>query len=370
MPSIEQALKVAESVSRKSGKPNLRVMPQWCLRVRHRKSTCNRCIDACPHGAICIDAGTITIDKEKCTSCGACTSACPTQALETVGPTYSQLIAQIEEVASFSERLAFCCSQAAASSESDQRFIDVPCLACLDAALYTHAAINGIAAIALLDGNCSECPNSACQPLIQQHLQEAEGVAETFQLKTSITRHTIAADSKDFAPQQGRRTMFSQLATEAKQATITAAATMLELDEPAPTPTLAETLLGENGTIQKQVPQRTSMLVEDLYVNGRQAESNNTTPLFGQVTIDETKCKHCGMCAYFCPTGALVHQGSTMQRSVMGLAHLPSEDTYHEFRACDCVKCGTCAELCPNGAITVTDADAAALLDLEPQILS
>lgn len=369
MPSLEQALKVAESVSHKSGRPNLRIAPQWCLRVRHRKSTCNRCINACPHGAIRISAGTITIEGEKCTSCGACTSACPTQALETSNPSYGQLAAQIEEVAAVSERLAFCCSQAGASSESDQRFIDVPCLACLDTALYTHAVINGITAIALLDGDCNECPNSTCQSQIQQRLQETEELAETFQPAANITRHTIAADSKEFTPQQGRRTMFSQLANEAKQASISAATTMLSLDKPAPDPTLAETLLDENGAIQKKVPQRTSMLIEDLYENEHRPETPSTTPLFGQVTIDETKCKHCGMCAYFCPTGALTHEGSTMQRSVGGLAHLPSEDTYHEFRSCDCVKCGTCAELCPNGAITVTDADTETLLNLEPQVL-
>lgn len=369
MPSLEQALKVAESVSRKTARPNLRIAPQWCLRVRHRKSTCNRCINACPHNAISISAGTITVDGEKCTSCGSCTSACPTQALETSSPTYSQLAARIEEVAAISERLAFCCTQAGASSESDHRFIDVPCLAYLDTALYTHAAINGITAIALLDGDCNECPNSTCQSQIQQHQQETEELGETFQLTANITRHTIAADSKEFVPQQGRRTMFSQLANEAKQASISAAATMLELNEPEPDSTLAETLLDESGAIQKKVPQRISMLVEDLYENERQPESSTTTPLFGQVTIDETKCKHCSMCAYFCPTGALNHEGSTMQRSVGGLAHLSSEDTFHEFRACDCVKCGTCAELCPNGAITVTDADTKTLLNLEPQVL-
>ena len=37
------------------------------------------CVDSCPYDALSVDEGTsaVSVDKEKCTACGACITACP-----------------------------------------------------------------------------------------------------------------------------------------------------------------------------------------------------------------------------------------------------------------------------------------------------
>ncbi|MBO4582706.1 MAG: 4Fe-4S binding protein [Alphaproteobacteria bacterium] len=44
---------------------------------------CGTCINACPMGAIRVDAdGKCIIDPKICVSCGACTQVCPMTAIE------------------------------------------------------------------------------------------------------------------------------------------------------------------------------------------------------------------------------------------------------------------------------------------------
>jgi uncharacterized Fe-S center protein len=37
---------------------------------------CGTCITGCPANALCIDSGTITLDKDKCIGCAACVALC------------------------------------------------------------------------------------------------------------------------------------------------------------------------------------------------------------------------------------------------------------------------------------------------------
>lgn len=53
----------------------------YCVRVRHRKATCQACADACPTGALTCGDGAFLVDVQRCVTCGACVSACPTGAL-------------------------------------------------------------------------------------------------------------------------------------------------------------------------------------------------------------------------------------------------------------------------------------------------
>ncbi len=64
--------------------------PELSLRTS-RCTACERCVEACPHGAI--------TDTSKCNLCGACVEACPSGAREMVGRsmTVAQLMTQIEQ---------------------------------------------------------------------------------------------------------------------------------------------------------------------------------------------------------------------------------------------------------------------------------
>ena len=62
------------------------------------------------------------------------------------------------------------------------------------------------------------------------------------------------------------------------------------------------------------------------------------------ITIDELRCKGCGLCTIACPHKLLLlseklnHQGYT-------LAQITSQDK--------CIGCALCAEMCPDVAIVV-----------------
>lgn len=59
-----------------------RLQPQW---IGSRCIGCHLCLEACPNGALSLQASGIEIDRELCKGCGACTEACPTTALEMLG---------------------------------------------------------------------------------------------------------------------------------------------------------------------------------------------------------------------------------------------------------------------------------------------
>lgn len=55
--------------------------PDYCTRVRHQKSRCFACAQACPTGALAFDGQKFAMDPAGCRSCGVCAAACPVDAL-------------------------------------------------------------------------------------------------------------------------------------------------------------------------------------------------------------------------------------------------------------------------------------------------
>ncbi len=53
----------------------VKVDPQKC-------TGCGLCVDACPTEAISIVDGLAVIDEDLCTECGLCIDECPTEALD------------------------------------------------------------------------------------------------------------------------------------------------------------------------------------------------------------------------------------------------------------------------------------------------
>ena len=56
------------------------VAADFCQRVRFRKSRCQRCLEVCPQNAISLDPGPIL--NTRCTDCGLCQNACPSEVFQ------------------------------------------------------------------------------------------------------------------------------------------------------------------------------------------------------------------------------------------------------------------------------------------------
>ncbi len=65
----------------------------------------------------------------------------------------------------------------------------------------------------------------------------------------------------------------------------------------------------------------------------------------GKVTIDESRCKGCGLCAKFCPEGVLSLDAKKLNVKGYHPAFTENPDL--------CIGCGICALMCPDVAITV-----------------
>ncbi len=67
-------------------------------------------------------------------------------------------------------------------------------------------------------------------------------------------------------------------------------------------------------------------------------------------TIDEERCKGCGLCVLFCPKNVL-----ELSEEVNPKGYFP----VRQARPDDCVHCATCCLMCPDAAISITETESA-----------
>jgi 2-oxoglutarate ferredoxin oxidoreductase subunit delta len=65
----------------------------------------------------------------------------------------------------------------------------------------------------------------------------------------------------------------------------------------------------------------------------------------GEITINEVRCKGCGLCVHYCPRHCIA---MSSDKFTAGGYLLPVMETPE-----DCTACGVCGWLCPDQAIVV-----------------
>ena len=366
MPSINDIVTVAEALE----KSPIAVLPDRCVAVRNRNASCRCCIAVCAKEAIRIYCNELLVDSKRCVGCGACTVVCPTEALVPCNPADDALKERLESSrAENGGNAVVACERIASKSTLDpSRYAVVSCLARVEESLLLDAVSHDAIELLLVDGNCATCKYRDCTSLVDDVVRQtsmlvhAHGGVATVR-RTSEFPEGLAGSSDDDGTGSTRRGFFSDVVGAAKETAMTAAQTKIgaELGLGNGDVPIGERLrVGDNGTLPLIQVKRHETIINAMDAIGAPQVDEIDTSLFASVDIDVDRCNACGMCAMFCPTGAL--RRDTDNGAVTNIESL-------EFSACDCVQCGLCKDVCWKECLTLSSkVSTSELFDFEPRV--
>ncbi len=294
-----------------------------CLHARLNASACAACVDACPAGALRMEAQGPVL-QQGCTGCGRCQAACPGGALAVRG--FEAL--QLQGTDAVPPHAIDCLHGDDALATGALR---VPCLGGIsDASLLQMCAAAPWHAIVLLDrGACAGCdsggrdlPAAATVHRVARWLREA-GVTEDRLPRLQRRMARPEAPSADPMQSQGR----------ARRGFLGAMV--------RPSPAAPAAPAGDLATPRQQVLRTITALAARH--GGRVAPE-----LLHRVEI-AADCQGLRICATTCPTGALLRYRDE-RAGVAGVS----------FDAADCIACGNCAAACPRQALRLLPGEGAA----------
>lgn len=331
----------------------IRVHGDLCARGRHRKSTCTRCADACPTGAISWAEG-LAVDPEKCTGCGACAAVCPTGALEACLPGDAELLGRVRQAAQAGQTVAFACPRFVQTEPAAKAVcVEVPCIGRLNEAVLVGAATEA-QWVLLLDGACEGCPSAKAHEVAERMADRANGLLRAFGMSPRVVvgpqlPASLQAANSEMAQGLSRRGFFTLLAREALRVGAVTVDTVLSGREQA------EKNEPTRGELPTDLPAKRALLLASLRRLGEPATARLEVEGWATFGYGES-CTGCQMCAFFCPTGALT---KVEREGRVGVA----------FRAAACTACGLCEDICYQDAVLLSaGADARKVLSDEAEM--
>lgn len=296
-----------------------------------------------------------------------------------------------------------------------QPFLVVPCLACLDESLYLQGCTHHHDWM-LVSDECASCPNKQgilidelikqariltsiipCDSTLERfyppHFADVLTVMQQRESSLDLTNHQNTRDRTTLdlekhalvrftftedAPDVSRRGFFSSLIEQTNDAIAHAAAETLSTTVDAhaqknePKPTLARVLTATSGRLKQTTPERVDRILNclfDCYEAHLEPDKDFdtgdgtakamlskpfTSRIFSRVSFLDS-CNGCGLCATFCPTGALRASGIQEEDDPnagprVTLNHAQPAQTI-TFRCNDCVSCRLCYDSCPRHAL-------------------
>lgn len=365
MPNLKDIIDVAQALESKA----VRVVADRCVVVRNRNASCRRCVKACPADAITVRGNDLTLDNHACVSCGACTVVCPVEALVPLDPTDADLAAGVARSASALDGTAvIACARMAAKDVGDpSKYAMVPCMARVDEVLLVELAAAGIERVVLVDGTCRTCKYRDTSAGVDeavaqaQALIAAQGGSAIIERASEFPAQAVLEDKASLYGQE-RRGFFTRSTKRAREASVKTAEVMVFKEFEQRMPSLRERLgVTASGAMPWLTAQRRERLMDSLDQIGAPVQDTVSSRQFATVSIDEEKCSACGMCAVFCPTGALKKSDEKPEDGV---------GSYLEFQAFDCVNCRVCADVCMKKCLkTCTEISTEELFDFEPRLI-
>jgi len=343
-----------EIMGRLEGKA-IQARPQQCTRIRHRLSTCTRCADVCPTGAIKWENG-LEVDAEKCTGCGACAAVCPTSALSAHSPTNGELLVRAKQVLQDLGNVAFACPRYLEANPTKAALV-TNCIARLDESVLVGAVSLGAKGVWLLDGECEGCPQASCREVAASCVSRANrllgsfGISGRIAMVPRLSAENLPEGLETDVEAMSRRSFFNLLARQTARVGAIAADSVLTSHG---MPAQAELKKGEMPVL---VPEKRQLLLDALKRLGVAPREGSTAEgVWLRFGFTEA-CTGCQMCTFFCPTGALT---KWEQEGQVGVS----------FQMSRCVACGLCRDTCYVKAVVLTDdADLRVVLNETAKVL-
>lgn len=291
---------------------DLNVDVSRCLKMRFSESSCRRCVEICPHGAVILEGG-LTINPDLCRGCMLCTSICPAGALEQKDD-FNACLAKLSKAP---EPILGCCRTRECSHGT---------VACLGALSEEHLValchtLSGRLTINL--SSCSNCPNNPVIPYLRQRLKiifEA-GLLEG----GSCILTAESAQEMNYRDESvDRRGFFKSFSSSLFQSAAVILSSHNEQTE------------YQTNYAGKRVPTRRELLNGTRITLSEKLSIQIRKHFDSCVSFDET-CTKCQGCVAICPTGAL------------------KTEVYEEapiFRQLLCTGCGLCREFCLDGSLS------------------
>ena len=320
-----------------------------CLNARHRAAGCRRCVTLCPVAALTLVDGKPVLDEEQCVKCGLCLHGCPTEVFTQANAAESQLIRTVEQLPR--QPVALVCALHPTPQHTTTPVTTTVqhrrCLAALSLAQLLALSADGERAVWLDDTPCRDCPIGQAQSHLQQTAATANTLLQAFARSRTLFLQSSQADQPTTAatnprfidganPPVSRRGLFAVLgrAIHTQSHPTTLAPSSAADNQPLPV----------HARLPQQIPAERTALQARLqqWVPGEQAAIDVTALPFAAVQVDPTLCSACGLCARFCPTGAL--------QFTVAAAHFRLS-----FQPTLCLDCPICTVACPEKAIRLGD---------------
>lgn len=308
-----------------------------CVNVKHRGASCTRCSEVCPVDAVAIGADRPRLDPSSCIRCGACVPVCPIEAIGS-GPSGQRLHFAVADTPPGAP-ITLACPLGGNDTQAMPVVRHDRCLAAVGGEELLELAGEPRRELWLDDSPCAACDLGGLHEAIVSAVGKANRLLEVFGFDPTVhlgpreapsvgqpagARPSEIIDARGGA--MSRRGMFRRLIGEV-------------------TGRLSVTGAHDDG-----VPPRRRRLLQ-LLRGGPAPQAGGPAHLvraalgFGAVRVDSERCTACGLCARFCPTGALT-AASVFEPDGRAMFDL-------EFRPASCVDCGVCAVACPEDAIVV-----------------
>jgi formate hydrogenlyase subunit 6/NADH:ubiquinone oxidoreductase subunit I len=254
----------------------------------------------------------MVLDRERCTGCLACSTVCPSGALEAAVDCADLLKTAAE---TRQQLLVLGCSR----NESSPAHYRLPCLGMLSPEHLLALSVFSKTAIQLDISGCANCGSSGMLPLLEKHFLQTEQLqASTIQL--SLIRDAALLDyHSETVDRRGFFNSFRRMATQGAKAVLAGI-------EPETKPL---------SYADKLLPRRRKLLLSI-----KNSLPEKSLVAFTNLISFTEACSGCMGCVRACPTGAL---------------QAPPEQTEEPaapiFNFDHCTGCGLCAEFCLDQAV-------------------